>query len=274
MKLKTIVMGLFALMLLIPSGDIYGQTRKKTTAAKKTTTAAKKTGTSSSASAVKPLTLAQVDDHLYYGLMLFDDLKKVGKDVGFYTSLALYPNDLTWNLLGDKMDGSYSVTSNTLKVVSGGIGMNLTSTNGGKTLKGKFYNDKGVTCPMEYYQVKNGELNSEVCETSIAKGTFKAFIEVYMGNGSVLFPVEFKATPNEDGTGGTYKISVDNALGLGLIKGSYTITDTGMLFTSNLEGCSTEENRFRKVQDIFFKLGKKHIDGSGKCPVYLRLFNQ
>ncbi|MBD5232450.1 MAG: hypothetical protein HDS66_09935 [Bacteroidales bacterium] len=282
MKVKTIFACLLALALAMPAGEAYAQTRKsgvrtgtRKAAGTKSSTTRPKAG--STATAAKPLTKADVEAHAYYGIMKFPGLEQVGKDVGFYTYLFLTKDGMIkWTMLGDKYNGEYSVPSNSVYVRSGDNSMRLTSPDGGKTLKGDMNNGRGMTIPLVFYQVKNGPLNSEVCKESFAKGTFKALMSVTTPKGEeTMFPVDFKATPNEDGTGGTYKISVDNALGIGLIKGTYTITETGLLFTSNLEGCSTKEDAyFEYREEALLSLGKKYVDGSGNCTVDLHLFNQ
>lgn len=270
---------MLALALAMPAGEVFAQKRKSGTGARKTTTTKTTTtrkNSGSSASAVKPLTLQDVNKQFYRGLFLMEDLAQVGKGVGFYTTLSLWPDDMTWNLLDSKFGGTFSVASNTLTVKSGGLTAKFTSPDGGKTLKGTFSNNRGQKIPMAYYKMKKGPINSEICKESFAKGTFKAMMDVVSPKDEhTAFLVDFKATPDADGTGGTYKISVDNAMGIGLIKGSYTITETGLAYTSNLEGCSTKENEYYKYyEDLWLILGKKYVDGSGYCTIHLYLFNQ
>lgn len=271
MKLKTMMACLLALLLAVPGGDMYAQTRKKSgTAKRKTTAPAKK---KAAAPAGKALTKAQLVDQSYLGICQLPGFDtKVGKDVGLLTWLNLNADDIDLTLVGNELGGTWSVSGSTLSFITGKMKATLTSTNG-RVFKGKFITENwGLT----YYKVKKGKFTPESLKNSFTNGTLCALVEVDTPRDEeLMFPVEIKFVPNEDGTGGTYKFTADNNLGLGLIKGTYTFTENSVTFTSNMDDCLDREVKINDNQELLCpQIGKKYIDSVGQCKIYLWLFNQ
>lgn len=172
MKIKTIIACLLALVLAMPAGDAYAQTRKKSTGTRKTattgtkktaTTGAKKTATTKTAAA-KTLNKADIEESSFIGSFMIDGLEKIGKDVGIYNSLFLF-NDgkgVFWRIFGDKIDdGSWSISGTTLSVTAGACRLKLTTTDG-FTFKGTLTNvNKGGQFPIVFYKREDGKYDPE-----------------------------------------------------------------------------------------------------------------
>lgn len=273
MKLKTMMACLLALLLAVPGGDMYAQTRKKSgTAKRKTTAPAKK---KAAAPAGKALTKARLVDHGFHGICVLPEFDtRLGKDVGMYTWLALNPDDMDMTIVGKELGGTWSVSGSTLSFITGKMKATLNSTNG-RVFKGRLVFDGG-SWGMTYYMIKNGKFTPESLKNSFNNGTLCALVEVDTPRDEELvFPVDIKFVPNEDGTGGTYKFTADNNLGLGLIKGTYTFTENSVKFTSNLDDCLDREVKISDARESMCpQIGKKYIDSVGQCKIYLWLFNQ
>lgn len=273
MKLKTMMACLLALLLAVPGGDMYAQTRKKSgTAKRKTTAPAKK---KAAAPAGKALTKDQLVDHGYFGICQLPGFDtKVGKDVGVYTWLYLNADDMDMTIVGNELGGTWSVSGSTLSFITGQMKAKLTSTNG-RVFKGRLVFDGG-NWGLTYYKVKKGKFTPESLKKSFDNGTLCALVQVNTpSEGELMFPVEIKFVPNEDGTGGTYKFTADNNLGLGLIKGTYTFTENSVKFTSNMDDCLDREVQIDNYfESMGPQIGKKYIDSVGQCKIYLWLFNQ
>lgn len=272
MKIKTFMACLLALLLTVPGADMYAQTRKRTGSTKKTTATVRKNSAASTGS----LTKAKLVDHTYIGLLCLPDFeKRLGKDVGTVSWLTLNSDDIDLQLVGKDLGGTWSVSGSTLSFISGSLKARLTSTDS-RVFKGRLTGSGDVNWGLVFYKIKNGKLTSETLKKSFNKGTFRALLEVDTPRDEeLLFPVNIKFVPNEDGTGGTYKFTADNALGVGLIKGTYTFTEGSVTFTSNLENCNTKEVKIRDdVELLVPKIGTKYIDSVGNCTLYLLLLNQ
>lgn len=274
MKIKTILACLLALVLAMPANDAYAQTRKKGTGTRKTATTGSKRSTTTKTAAAKTLNQEELGGAYFEGRWMMG-LEKVGKDVGIYFFLYLKADGTTFaKVVGADLNGDWSVSGTTLSVTSGNLRLKLTTTDG-FTFKGNLTKNGSDVGPVVFYKVEKGKYDIESLKKGFNKGSFQALMEVRPPKGELLFPVEFKTTPNADGTGGTYKISVDNALGLGLIKGTYTFTENSVKFTSNLDDCDTDEAQLLDDRkELFQMLGKKYIDGSGKSKVYLYLLGR
>ncbi len=269
MKLKAIFTCLLALMLAMPAGDAYAQSRKSGShSGTRKKTSSSHSGSSNSAGS---LTLSDIEGKSYYGMLIMDDYEKMlGKDGGVYSWLVFDPGEVILYTVGTKMRGSYSVSSNKLKINTD-LDLTLTSTDGGKTLRGYGINGRGQKVNFVFFRSKKGKWDSELCKNSFDKGTFKALVKVPVNGDAMMFPVDFKATPNPDGMSGTYKFSVNNTIGIGVVKGTYTITDTGVLFTSNLNGCSTKETEYLKNAE---QIANAYLGEKSGFKIYLYLFNQ
>lgn len=273
MKLKTMMACLLALLLAVPGGDMYAQTRKKSgTAKRKTSAPAKK---KAAAPAGKALTKDELVDHGFEGICVLPEFDtKLGKGVGLYNWLYLKPDDIYMKMVGRELDGTWSVSGSTLSYIAGKMKATLTSTDG-RVFKGRLVFDGG-NWGMTYYKVKNGKFTPESLKKSFDNGTLCALVQVDTpSDDALMFPVEIKFVPNEDGTGGTYKFTADNNLGLGLIKGTYTFTENSVKFTSNLDDCLDREVTINDYYESMGpQIGKKYIDSVGQCKIFLRLFNQ
>ena len=281
MKMKLILSFLLASILAAPTTDLYAQTRKTTGARKTATTGTRKTtvGTKKTrASSAKTLNKKEIDGHEYYGIWAAEDLTQIGKNFGFYNKLKFDSNgDSVWIVLGNYGTAQWTVSGSTLKITNGPLLVSLTSANG-KDFKGQISTNGVPAGDFWLYQIKSGKLTPETIKASLDSGKFKALIQVGEdGGGATMFPVMIKTTPNEDGTGGTYEFSADNGIGLGLVKGTYTYTEKGVKFSSNLRYGDNESEAFvswRGSETMSIRLGKKYIDGLGNESIYLNLFNQ
>lgn len=293
MKIKTIITCLLALVLAMPAGDAYAQTRKKGSTTRKTAaTGTKKTATttstkSSSKSKSSVTTKStqtssmpqggHLEDDLvwghYRGLWLMDGLDKLGSDVGLYVDLSIYSGgEAECITTGSKLSGSWKLNNNTLIVSVGALKMTLVSNNIGKTLTGEMSKDGTSIGKLQLYQLPYGEFGQEGLKKAFYPGESKALIKVTTAKREeLLFPCEFNSTPNEDGNGGSFKISIDNALGIGLIKGTYTIDGNKIKFVTNLGEDNRKPFIFEHEKAIYAQLGYKNIDGSGKSEICLYL---
>lgn len=271
MKLKNLFIIALSAVVAFSAADISAQARKgKGKATSKTATTGKRTTT-----AGKPMDKANLEDHLFFSLWQMPGTEKLGKDVGFFGQMVLdVDGSLSWDIVGTKITGTWTLKNPTLNLTNGNFNIDLTSANGGNTLKGRFITRSGDGGPLTFYRVKNGDLNGENFKNAIQKGTLKAIMRVYKSaDEDTGFPVEFKTTPNADGTGGTYKISADNSFALGIIKGTYTFTDDGVQFTSNLDNCSDDIYIGEEAQTITVDLGKKQIEYARRT-IFLTLYVQ
>lgn len=269
MKLKNLFIIALSAVVAFSAADISAQARKGK-ATSKSAAAGKRAATGS-----KSMDKANLEDHLFFSLWQMPGTEKVGKDVGFFGEMVLdVDGSMNWNVVGKDLTGTWTLKNPTLNLTNGNFNIDLTSANGGNTLKGRFKTLNGDGGPLTFFRVKNGDLNGENFKNAIQKGTLKAIMEVYKSDDEDMgFPVEFKTTPNADGTGGTYKISADNSFALGIIKGTYTFTDDGVQFTSNLDNCSDDIYIGENAQRITVNLGKKKIEYAYRT-IFLTLYVQ
>lgn len=258
MRLTKLIAVMLTLLVAFSTADVFAQTRKKGASGKPATTARKKVGTASTT--VKPLTKANIEGNYYTGQWVSNT--EMGKDVGIDITIDFNePNGFTWGVLGNDLGGEWSVTGNKLKVVSGGLVMTLTSPDKGKTLKGSLLSKGKPSGSIVLHNIPNGHLEGDELKNAFNKGLFGC--DVYMSNNGegMSFPAKFTVTPNADGSGGSYKVVADNLIGLGIVKGTYQFTDDGVVFTSNLNGCSTEVQKpLSNKKGLYAQIGTKKLD--------------
>lgn len=247
-----------AIGLCMPFTGVYAQTKKSGTrtqtssAAKKTTATAKKStaGTKkaavSSASSKKTstggaLTKSKLIGKKYIGYVS-GGLEALGDNIGFFIKDEFKENDVYIDLLGNVGEKPWNLVGNSITFSLGQVTFKLTSNNGGKTLTGS----AGALGKINLYSVTTSPLDSIAFKKDFNNGAFNFYLQLYSSKGELGCPVNVKISPNEDGTGGTYKIASDNTLltSLGVLKGDYIFTDDSIEFSSKL---SDEANKAYQI---------------------------
>lgn len=262
---------MLTLVVTLTTGDIFAQTRKKSTSKKSTTTAVKR-NSGSAGSAAKPITQADIEGNYYTGQWIMEGFEKIGKNVGMDMTIKFKTDEATVYTCDTDLPCTWSITGNTIncKLPNGSI--KLTSPDKGKTLKGTLFSQKG-NAPLIFRQMPNGHLDNEALKKAFNNGLFKCDVYVAQHTGGISFPAEFKTTPNADGTGGSYKVATDNAIGIGIIKGTYKFTEDGVVFTSNLSNCSSKTQKpLDSYKAMYAQIGSTTMDNGTHPAVTLVLF--
>lgn len=207
-------------------------------------------------------------------LLCFSDMDKFK----MVSTIALRLNSADWDFGFTELEGSWSVTGNTLKVVSGGMVVTATSADGGKTFKGKLQNGKngaGDNCVL-YNVTDDANPSADAIKQNMAGGKYTAYMAVYKRDQPELsFPVTMKFTPDAGGNGGSYKITGDHVVltALGLLKGKYAF-GADAFEVSKLDG-EMRSYKYDKCKNyIMLNLGQRSIPDLGNVNVLVYLIKK
>ena len=240
MKLRTIFGCILAAsMVFFTSSAIMAQ--QKSSSGSKTSTS---------------LTKADVKDKDYVGYI------NLAPDMELFVKVSVSDNDLTVILQrGVELDGSWSISANTLAFTSsnGNFKLNLKSSNKGKTLEGTCIIN-GQKKNVKLYRCPEATWDKATLKGAIEKGSFTAFVNAYDSDGMGMgAPVTFKYTPDPDNSDtGTFKLTGNSKIltELGALKGTLEFGDNSVTITGlNGNQDSLDYSDINGV--IYLNLGKK-----------------
>ena len=271
MKLNRIICIALAACMLAGGADAMAQKRKPR---KTAVTPGKRPGKAAAAVTGPAIDDSQLINVVYQG---FVDANING--LWMFQQLKLEPNDITWEIGGSKLGGSWEVTGNALSVKSGGMSLKMKSPDGGIYFTGKCANGSngaGNDCFLYRNTLFKTPVDTAAITKKILDGKYTAFVSFYRsGKPELGAPVKLKMTPGENPNEGTYKITSDNevmAAAVGVLRGTYKFDEKGF-HTSKIDGSGVwwkYENLNRA--SFWGELGEKSIPGLGNVTVFVYFF--
>ena len=278
MKISKKVFALIMTLVMVMGGaaDLSAQKRKAAPARKTTTTRTTGKRTTSTRTAGPALKVAELEGT---GFQMYVDMVYQGKHMDINAYIELKENGTsTWEWGYTTWEGTWSVSGNTLKVTSGSLYLTATSTDGGRSFSGKYYNGKtNLKCKLFHTYIPKG-LTVDKIKTELLDGTCTAaYIKLYLGsdNPSFAIPAKVKFTPGDEPDRGTFKVTSDHMVmtALGLIKGEYAFVNN-MLLTKNQDDKESMTALHDMTGCIYIPLGQSKIPGlsSGWVTMELQVF--
>lgn len=271
---RNVLMGWMLTASLLLGGtaafEASAQTRKGTTAKKTTTTTAKtgtkttKTGTSKDDDKPLALTAKDISGKSYFQIQALDNTTSV---VNFITFNANKTAD--WDLMGNEMEGSWSVANNTLSMKSGNFSLTANAYMSTSLMKGTITNGT---------QPKKSTIMLGI--SNIPEMTLENFTKAFESNGyQPILCLNYKGMNilvngkiEIDSEAHKWKFVSNSPFmeALGKFKGTYEITDKGLtLTTSNDESVTADYSNYGLFKFVYNQV---YVQGAGNVtPVlYLR----
>lgn len=277
MKISKKVFALIMALVMVMGGaaDLSAQKRKAAPARKTTTTRTTGKRTTSTRTAGPALKVAELEGTNF---QMYVDMLYQGKHIDINALIKLQENGTsTWEWGYTTWEGTWSVAGNTLKVTSGSLYLTATSTDGGRSFSGKYYNGKTyLKCKLFQTYIPKG-LTVDKIKTELLDGTCKAaYIKLYLGSDkSLAIPAKVKFTPGDEPDRGTFKVTSDHMVmtALGLIKGEYAFVNN-MLLTKIQDYYKSMTALHDNTGCIYIPLGRSSIPGlsSGSVSLELQVF--
>lgn len=277
MKISKKVFALIMALVMVMGGaaDLSAQKRKAAPARKTTTTRTTGKRNTSTRTGGQALKVAELEGTNF---QIYVDMLYQGKHIDINALIKLQENGTsTWEWGYTTWEGTWSVSGNTLKVTSGSLYLSATSTDGGRSFSGKYYNGKTyLKCKLFQTYVRKG-LTVDKIKTELFDGTCKAaYIKLYLGSDkSLAIPAKVKFTPGDEPDRGTFKVTSDHMVmtALGLIKGEYAFVNN-MLLTKNQDDKESMTALHDMTGCIYIPLGRSSIPGlsSGSVSLELQVF--
>lgn len=277
MKISKKVFALIMALVMVMGGaaDLSAQKRKAAPARKTTTTRTTGKRNTSTRTGGQALKVAELEGTNF---QIYVDMLYQGKHIDINALIKLQENGTsTWEWGYTTWEGTWSVSGNTLKVTSGSLYLSATSTDGGRSFSGKYYNGKTyLKCKLFQTYVRKG-LTVDKIKTELFDGTCKAaYIKLYLGSDkSLAIPAKVKFTPGDEPDRGTFKVTSDHMVmtALGLIKGEYAFVNN-MLLIKNQDDKESMTALHDNTGCIYIPLGRSSIPGlsSGSVSLELQVF--
>lgn len=277
MKISKKVFALIMALVMVMGGapDLSAQKRKAAPARKTTTTRTTGKRNTSTRTGGQALKVAELEGTNF---QIYVDMLYQSKHIDINALIKLQENGTAmWEWGYTTWEGTWSVAGNTLKVTSGSLYLTATSTDGGRSFSGKYYNGKTyLKCKLFQTYVRKG-LTVDKIKTELFDGTCKAaYIKLYLGSDkSLAIPAKVKFTPGDEPDRGTFKVTSDHMVmtALGLIKGEYAFVNN-MLLIKNQDDKESMTALHDNTGCIYIPLGRSSIPGlsSGSVSLELQVF--